>query len=100
MQAKESCASLAPRPCPIKEALMSLASSLIARFFSLILLATSVGVTLVLIVLGYEVALMVMRAGYTSGQVSMVILAAFPSLFALLSAPFWLTLRRLGARGE
>ena len=70
-------------------------SGLIIRFLSLILTATSVGVTLVLLFVGYEVGLMVMGAGYTSGQTSMLVLAAFPSLFAVLSLPFWLTLRRL-----
>jgi hypothetical protein len=74
---------------------MSRASDLIVRFLSLILLATSVAVTLVLLFLGYEVALTIMERGYTSGMVSMVVLAATPSLFALLSAPFWLTLQRL-----
>ena len=70
-------------------------SGLIKRFLSLILTATSVGVTLVLVFVGYEVALMVLDGGQTSGQMSMLILAAFPSLFALLSVPFWLTLQRL-----
>lgn len=70
-------------------------SGLIVRFLSLILTATSVGVTVVLLFVGYEVALMVLRAGYTSGQTSMLVLAGFPSLFALLSVPFWLTLQRL-----
>ncbi len=74
---------------------MSELSGLIVRFFSLILFATSVGVTLVLMFLGYEVALMIMENGYTSGQVSMLVLGAAPSVFALMSAPFWLTLRRL-----
>lgn len=74
-------------------------SGLIVRFFSLILLATSVGVTLVLVVVGYEVALIVMSGGHTSGQVSMVMLGVLPSLFALLSAPFWLTLQRLRHQG-
>ncbi len=69
--------------------------ALIKRFLALSLMATSVGVTLVLLIMGYEVALMVMGRGYTSGQTSMLVLAAFPSLFALLSVPFWLTLRRL-----
>jgi hypothetical protein len=74
---------------------MSRASDLIVRFFSLILLATSVAVTLVLLFVGYEVAIMIMAGGYTSGEMSMVVLAATPSLFALLSAPFWLTLQRM-----
>ena len=69
--------------------------ALILQFLSLSLTATSVGVTLVLLFVGYEVALMVMGGGYTSGQTSMLVLATFPSLFALLSLPFWLTLRRL-----
>ncbi len=74
---------------------MSSASDLIVRFFSLILLATSAAVTLVLLFLGYEVAIMIMAGGHTSGPTSMVVLAATPSLFALLSAPFWLTLQRM-----
>ena len=44
--------------------------------------------------------LAVMEGGHTSGQISMLVLGAFPSLFALLSLPFWLTLRRLQGRGE
>ncbi len=79
----------------LKGMAMSRASDLIVRFFSLILLATSVAVTLVLLFVGYEVALMILKAGYTSGQMSMIVVAATPSLFALLSAPFWLTLQRL-----
>jgi hypothetical protein len=74
---------------------MSEQPGLIVRFLSLILTATSVGVTLVLMFVGYEVAIMIMGGGYTKGQVSMLLLAAMPSLFALMSAPFWLTLRRL-----
>ena len=74
---------------------MSRASDLIVRFFSLILFATSIAVTLMLLFVGYEVALMVIAGGYTNGQVSMVVLAATPSVFALLSAPFWLTLQRM-----
>ena len=68
---------------------------LVVRFLWLILLLTSVGVTLVLMIVGYEVALVIMRGGHTSGQISMVLLAALPSLCALLSLPFWLTLQRL-----
>ena len=67
----------------------------IKRFLALSLAATSVGVTLVLLFLGYEVALMVIASGHTSSQTSKLVLAAFPSLFALLSVPFWLTLQRL-----
>ena len=70
-------------------------TGLIKRFLSLILTATSVGVTVVLLFVGYEVALMVLESGETSGQISMLVMAGFPSLFALLSVPFWLTLRRL-----
>jgi len=68
---------------------------LVQRFLSLILLATSVFVTLVLAFVGYEVALLIMEGGYTQGQISMVLLATTPSVFALMSAPFWLTLQRL-----
>ena len=75
-------------------------SNLIRRFLVLILVATSIGVTLVLLIVGYQVALAVMEGGHTAGQTSMVVLAAFPSLFALLSLPFWLTLRRLQGRPE
>lgn len=67
----------------------------VTRFLSLILLATSVGITLVMIFIGYEIALMLMTAGAVTGQVALVALAAFPSLFALGSLPFWLVLRRL-----
>jgi hypothetical protein len=74
-------------------------SGLIVRFFSLILAATSAGVTLVLVFVGYEVALMVMAGGHTSGQMSMVVLGVLPSLFALMSAPFWLTLQRMRRQG-
>lgn len=70
-------------------------SDLINRFLSLILMVTSMAMTVALIFVGYEVALVVMESGFTSGQISTVVLAAFPSLFALLSLPFWLTLRRL-----
>jgi hypothetical protein len=68
---------------------------MLKRFLTMILTVTSVGVTLVLLFLGYEVALTVLAGGQTSGQVSMVVLGAFPSLFALLSVPFWLALQRL-----
>ena len=70
-------------------------SGLIQRFLSRILRATSGFVTLILVFVGYEVAIMIMAAGYTQGQISMVLLAVTPSVFALLSAPFWLTLQRL-----
>lgn len=70
-------------------------SDLITRLLSLILKVTSVGMTVVLIVVGYKVALRIMDSGYTSGQISTLTVAALPSLFALLSLPFWLTLRRL-----
>jgi hypothetical protein len=73
--------------------------SLIVRFMTLILGATSVFVTLVLLFVGYEVAIMIMAAGYTQGHMSKVVLAAGPSVFALLSLPFWLTLRRLTRTG-
>jgi hypothetical protein len=75
-------------------------SNLIRRFLSIILAITSVCVTLVLMVVGYEVALWLLSGGNTSGQVSMMILAAFPSLFALLALPFWLTLRQLQGRNS
>ena len=75
-------------------------ANLIRRLFILILVATSVGVTLVLMIIGYQVALSVMAGGQIAGQISMVVLAGFPSLFALLSLPFWLTLRRLRGRGD
>ena len=69
--------------------------ALIRRFLALSLLAVSVGVTAVLLAIGYEVALVVLGSGEVAGQMSMVVLAAFPSLFALGSLPFWLALRRL-----
>ena len=74
-------------------------AELIKKLLSSFLLATSVGVTLVLLFVGYEVALMIMGGGYGSGQVSMVLLGTLPSLFALLSAPFWLTLQRMRRQG-
>lgn len=67
----------------------------VTRFLSMILLATSVGITFVLIFIGYEVAIMLLEAGSLTGQVALVALAAFPSLFALGSVPFWLVLRRM-----
>ena len=69
--------------------------ALIRRFLSLSLLAISIGVTAVLLAFGYQVALTVLARGEVAGQMSMVVLAAFPSLFALGSLPFWLALRRL-----
>ena len=74
---------------------MSEEPGLIVRFLSLMLLVTSVFVTLVLMFVGYEVAIMIIAGGYTQGQMSKVVLAALPSLFALLATPFWLTLRRI-----
>lgn len=68
---------------------------LIFRFLSSTLLVTSVLVTLVLVVIGYQLALWILESGETQGQTSMVVLAAMPSVCALLSLPFWLTLRRM-----
>ena len=68
---------------------------LIYRLVSSTLLITSIGVTLVLVIVGYELALWILDNGYTTGMTSMVVLAATPSLCALLSLPFWLTLRRM-----
>ena len=68
---------------------------LIFRFVSSTLLATSIGVTVILMIIGYQLALWILENGYSQGQVSMVVLAGMPSLCALLSLPFWLTLRRM-----
>ena len=68
---------------------------LIFRFLMTTLFATSIGVTVVLIIIGYQVALWILESGQTQGQMSMVTLAGLPSLCALLSLPFWLTLRRM-----
>jgi len=65
------------------------------RLLSSTLLITSIGVTLVLIIVGYQMALWILENGMTQGMTSMVVLAAMPSLCALLSLPFWLTLRRM-----
>ncbi|MBC7477504.1 MAG: hypothetical protein H7317_05330 [Pseudorhodobacter sp.] len=69
--------------------------SLIFRLLTSTLLVTSVLVTLVLVVIGYQLALWILESGQTQGHTSMVVLAAMPSLCALLSLPFWLTLRRM-----
>lgn len=73
-------------------------SEFVTRFLSMILLATSLGVTLVLVLLGYQVAIMLMEQGLFSGVMSRIAIAAFPSLFALGALPFWLVLRRMGER--
>jgi hypothetical protein len=72
----------------------------INKLLSSFLLATSIGVTLVLLFVGYELALIILGAGVTGGQVSMLVLAGFPSLCALLSTPFWLTLWRMREKSE
>ncbi len=74
---------------------MSALRKFIFRSLSVSLLLTSAVVTLVLLIIGYQVAIWIMEQGYTTGQLSMVVLAGTPSLFALGSLPFWLTLRRM-----
>jgi hypothetical protein len=71
----------------------------VMRFMSLSLLATSVGVTLILIILGYELALWILENGHVQGLQAQITLAGMPSLCALVSLPFWLTLRRLNSSG-
>ena len=68
---------------------------LIFRMLSSTLRITSVLVTLVLVVIGYQLGLWILESGATHGQLSMVVLAGMPSACALLSLPFWLTLRRM-----
>ncbi len=70
---------------------------LIKKFLSLILAATAIGVTIVGMILGYEMALAVLKLGYASGQGAKLVLAGLPSLCALASLPFWLTLRQFTA---
>ena len=72
---------------------------LIFRLLSSTLLLTSILVTVVLVVVGYQLALWILESGDTQGQTSMVVLAGMPSLCALLSLPFWLTLRRMNRHG-
>ena len=74
---------------------MSEQRGLIHRFLSSTLLATAVGVTVLLLIIGYELALWILENGYTQGQTSMVVLAGMPSLCAALSWPFWMTFRRM-----
>lgn len=68
---------------------------LILRFVSSFLLLTSVGVTVVLAIAGYQLAIWMLEGGLTTGHMSIVVMAATPSVCALLSLPFWLTLRRM-----
>lgn len=72
----------------------------VTRFLSAILLATSIGVMLVLILLGYETALALMSAGKVAGYPALAVLVALPSLFALGSLPFWYVLRRMAAASK
>ena len=65
------------------------------RYASSTLMLTSIVVTLVLVVIGYQLGLWILESGATHGQLSMVVLAGTPSACALLSLPFWLTLRRM-----
>ena len=74
---------------------MSEKPGLIFRLLSSTLLLTSVLVTILLVIIGYQVAIWILESGMTDGQTSMVVLAVTPSLCALLSLPFWLTLQRM-----
>ena len=78
---------------------MSEKPGLIFRLLSSTLLLTSVLVTILLIIIGYQVAIWILESGTTDGYAAMVVLAATPSLCALLSLPFWLTLQRMNRRG-
>jgi hypothetical protein len=75
--------------------MMSEKRGLIYRLLTSTLFATSIGVTLVLVVIGYQLAIWILEQGKVTGNVSMAVLAAGPSLAALLSLPFWLTLQRM-----
>ncbi|MEO8244911.1 MAG: hypothetical protein ABI832_21715 [bacterium] len=74
---------------------MSVLRNIVFRSMSLVLLVTSIGVTALLLIIGYQAAIWIMDTGRTTGQISMVVLAGMPSLFALGSLPFWLTLQRM-----
>ncbi|MBC7736874.1 MAG: hypothetical protein H7245_06555 [Candidatus Saccharibacteria bacterium] len=74
---------------------MSEKPGLIFRLLSSTLLLTSVLVTILLVIIGYQVAIWILESGMTVGQASMVVLAVTPSVCALLSLPFWLTLQRM-----
>ncbi|MEI6099049.1 MAG: hypothetical protein WCS20_12285 [Alphaproteobacteria bacterium] len=74
---------------------MSEERGLIYRLLSSTLLVTSIGVTLVLSIIGYRLAIWILQHGHVTGHVSMAVLAAGPSILALLSLPFWLTLQRM-----
>ena len=65
------------------------------RLLTSTLLVTSIGVTVVLAIIGYQLSIWVLEYGHVTGHVSMAVLAAGPSLAALLSLPFWLTLQRM-----
>jgi hypothetical protein len=78
---------------------MSEERGLIYRLLSSTLLVTSIGVTLVLSIIGYRLAIWILQHGHVTGHVSMAVLAAGPSILALLSLPFWLTLQRMNRQG-
>jgi hypothetical protein len=80
--------------------MMSDIRGLIYRLLTSALFATSIGVTLVLVIIGYQLAIWVLENGHVTGHVSMAVLAAGPSLAALLSLPFWLTLQRMNRQDE
>ena len=68
---------------------------LIFRFLSSTLLVIAAGFTVILMIVGYELALWILESGYVQGQTAKVVVAVTPSLCALLSLPFWLTLQRM-----
>ena len=77
---------------------MSEQPGLIHRLLASMLLATAVGVTGLLLIIGYEMALWILENGHTQGQTSMAVLAGMPSLCAALSWPFWMTFWRMKQR--
>ena len=64
---------------------MSEQRGLIFRLLSSTLQVTSVLVTLLLVIIGYQVAIWILESGTTDGYTAMVVLTATPSLCALLS---------------
>lgn len=80
--------------------MMSERPSLIFRLLTSTLLATSIGVTAVLVIIGYQLGIWMLESGLTTGHYAMAVLAATPSVCALLSLPFWLTLQRMNRHDE
>ena len=70
-------------------------SGLIFRFLSSTLLVIAVAFTVILMIVGYQLALWILESGHAQGQTAKVVVAIMPSLCALMSLPFWLTLQRM-----